>query len=392
MKFMLPGVTAAALIWTGTAMAGDVASVRTPASGAAPTAVFLYAQKMKLPAPTQAGIARASLTRALQAGAPPLRRASTPHLLPGNAGGAAQAPLQIVPDTDAGRKLDGVAPKAVGQSGFPFSTSRIELMTGQVSAQYPNRAVGRLGFRYMTGNAMCSASLIGPGLLLTAAHCVAEFGSGRFLPDARWAFIPGYHKGKGAYGTYTTQAAFAPQSYIDGSVSCKSEVICPNDVAVLVLRPNRNRYPGARTGWLGVGLDGYGFSDFIPTAVAPIAQLGYPGGLDNGAQMIRNDSFGFAFSLTESDEDPVPVPNTLMGSPLDGGSSGGPWVVNFGIQPNFGTLPKPMIDAPNMVVGVTSWGEASGEAAIVGSSPFTSDVLGELIAQACSQYPAACAR
>jgi hypothetical protein len=390
MKEKMLGAVAAALLWSGAAQAADVASLRLgdPGNNQA-AAVFLRAQEMRLPALPGQPAARAAILETLREAGPAVRRSGTPRLLPGHAGGKALTPAQIVPFSEPRDTLNGPRPNAVGGSGFPFSTSRIELMKGQISALYPNRAVGRLGFRYKTSNAMCSASLIGPGLLLTAAHCVADFGSGQFLPDARWAFVPGYYKGKGAYGTYTAQAVFAAQSYLDGTAKCDSEVICPNDVALLVLRPNKKRYPGAATGWLGVGLDGYGFSDFFAPA-APVTQLGYPGGLDNGAQMIRNDAVGFRIVAGESEADSVE--NTMIGSPLDGGSSGGPWVLNFGVPPSYDAVPVPLLSTANTVVGVTSWGDASGEAAVAGSSPLTSENLGALIAQACTQYPAACAK
>jgi len=391
MKAMLGVAAMAAMVWSGAAMARDVASVRLAEPGNAPPSVFLYAQKMKLPKPVGQPVKPAEIGQALQAGPQAARPTATPRLLPGSTGGKVLAPIQIVPDTDARNAPAAAQPQAVGEAGFPFATSRIELMNGQMSAQYPNRAVGRLGFRYKTGNAMCSASLIGPGLLLTAAHCVAEFGSGGFLPNANWAYVPGYYKGKGAYGTFTAQAAFAPQSYVNGTAQCLQGVICPNDVALLVLRPNKKKkYPGSLTGWLGVGLDGYGFSDWLAAPVAPVAQLGYPGGLDNGAQMIRNDSFGIRLMIGDSDAGETPVENTVIGSVLDGGSSGGPWVVNFGVPPSYGTIPTPMMATPNTVVGVTSWGDDTGEFAFVGASTFTTGVLGALMTEACGQYPAAC--
>lgn len=395
MKVALSGAALAAVLTSGVAMAGDIASARL-AEPASPAAVFLYAQKMKLPQPVGKAITPAMLGKAERSSASEVTRAAAPRRLPGDVGAKVLAPVQIVPDTPlagSAAPAAGARPKAVGQSGLPFSTSRIELMKGEMSAQYPNRAVGRLGFRYKTGNAMCSASLIGPGLLLTAAHCVTEFGSGQFLPDARWAFVPGYYKGRGAYGTFTAQAVFAPRSYVDGTAACFGSVACPNDVALLVLRPNKKKkYPGTATGWLGVGLDGDGFSEYILSYGAPITQLGYPGGLDNGAQMIRNDALGMTASLGDPDAGETPVDATLIGSVLDGGSSGGPWVVNFGIAPDYGSLPKPQMSTPNMVVGVTSWGDATGEYAIAGSSPFTSEVLGEMITEACTKFPAACAK
>lgn len=350
-----------------------------------PGAVFLGAQPMEMP--TLQGL---TLKRQPAGAADGRTRAAKETPVPAGirpqAGGPALTPIQLVPEGGSGRggtRATGAArPKAMGPAGVAFSTSRVDVggRSTSLASHYPYRAVGRLAFRIGTANAWCSAALIGPGLVLTAAHCVAQYGEGYF-ENGEWAFIPGYHLGKGAYGVYRYMEVFAPESYLDGSEDCLSEGVgCLNDVAVIVLRPNaRKRYPGAQTGWLGVQWDRWGFAMDDTTQVT---QLGYPRGIDGGRQMIRNDSAGAVF---------VDFPDHVaIGSPLNEGSSGGPWVANFGTPPQYDedTTPPEFAD-PNTIVGLTSWGMV-GEF-LVGSSQLTADNAGALIESACTKYPAACA-
>ncbi len=75
--------------------------------------------------------------------------------------------------------------------------------------------------------------------------------------------------------------------------------------------------------------------------------------------MIRSDSIAQTSS-----------PNNMqMGSAQTGGSSGGPWLVNFGAD--FSSSDPPGFDPNgNVVVGTTSWGYLSGNPKVMGSSLF----------------------
>jgi hypothetical protein len=98
--------------------------------------------------------------------------------------------------------------------------------------------------------------------------------------------------------------------------------------------------------------------------------------------MARNDSHGFRSANNAN--------NTIIGSLMCPGSSGGPWVVNFGLRSTLtgttaGTAPN-----PNMVVGVTSWGYISPDPKQQGASPFLSTNIVPLVNGVCSAEPAAC--
>jgi hypothetical protein len=79
------------------------------------------------------------------------------------------APARIIPEDD------GIySPQEFGTSNLPYSTARADGATGTTNKTYPFRAAGKLFFSDNGGSFICSASLIGKGLVVTAAHCVSS--------------------------------------------------------------------------------------------------------------------------------------------------------------------------------------------------------------------------
>lgn len=275
-----------------------------------------------------------------------------------------------------------------GYTGHPFTTARADGKAVKVTSDYPWRAAGKLFFKDGTSSYVCSASLIKKGVVVTAAHCVTLFDSPGTPDYTGHQFVPGYSKGAAPYGTWTSKAIYVMSSYKDGTDSCYSEapgVVCENDVALIVLTPKSGRYPGTSTGWFGYYYGGQGFPDFGGGPAAQITQLGYPVALDYGKLMERTDSLGYL--------DPVLTNNTVIGSQQTGGSSGGPWLVNFGTVPTVTDAEATaMYDADaNRIVGVTSWGYVGGGYQEQGASPFLETNIVALLTTACTAYPAACA-
>jgi len=156
-------------------------------------------------------------------------------------------------------------------------------------------------------------------------------------------------------------------------------VVCPDDVAVLILNTQAGAYPGTSTGWLGYGWNGYSFTS---NHLTQITQLGYPAGLHNAVYMERNDSYGYVSSSNSN--------NTVIGSNMNGGSSGGPWIANFGLPSVLTGETKGSASTPNVVVGVTSWGYTNLALKEQGAAPFTSNNIVSLLGSACGATPAAC--
>jgi len=276
-----------------------------------------------------------------------------------------------------------VAPQEFGKAAngvnLPYSTSRVDMYKTSYSRKYPYRAAGQLFFKEGDDTYVCSASMIKRGILVTAAHCVADNQAHEFYSD--WQFIPA-RKGKSApYGLWKGAVAYVMTKYLnDESGECISGVVCKDDVAVIVLEPQDGKYAGDYTGWFGYGFGGY---SYINKKKAQITQLGYPVSHDRGRLMQRNDSMGIKGDLDYK-------LNTLIGSRMTGGSSGGPWLVNFGQRAKLQDTKFGRASRFNVIVGVTSWGYTDSRYKIQGASPFSKDNIKVLVDQACSDNPDAC--
>ncbi len=262
---------------------------------------------------------------------------------------------------------------------LPYTTSRVDMYRSAFSRKYPYRAAGQLFFKEGDDSYVCSASLIKRGLLVTAAHCVADYGEQEFYSG--WQFVPA-RKGKSApYGIWKGKDAIILTKYYKGAPDeCISGVVCKDDVAVIVLEPKNGKYPGDTVGWFGYGINGY---SYVKKRLAQITQLGYPVSHDRGQLMQRNDSIGLKGNAKYKF-------NTLIGSRMTGGSSGGPWVVNFGQRARLSGTTFGHAAASNIVVGVTSWGYTDSKYKIQGAAPFTRGNIKKLVDYACKKYPDAC--
>lgn len=305
-----------------------------------------------------------------------------PGSAPGKAGNDKESPVVLVPPkklSDIGRDSEAVTPEEFGTSNHPFTTNRANPAGGvNVTKQWPFKAAGKLFFNIGSNSFVCSASLIKKGLVVTAAHCVANFGAQQFYSN--WQFVPAYNNGRAPYGVWTAATAWVMSSYYLGTEVCAVYgVVCPNDVAVIVLNPQGGVYAGTATGYYGYGWNGYGYT---PANLAQLTQLGYPVALDSGLLMERTDSYGYIDSGFSN--------NTVIGSLQTGGSSGGPWLVNFGVKPSLSGTAVGAEANRNTVVNVTSWGYTSTSIKQQGASPFTSGNIVPLVSAACGGAPSAC--
>ena len=92
-------------------------------------------------------------------------------------GSGVQSPVFLgTPAKDDG----GVLPPDFGTSNHPFTTVRADLSGLNTNTAYPYRAAGKLFFKIGASSYLCSASLIKPGIVVTAAHCVANYGQKQF--------------------------------------------------------------------------------------------------------------------------------------------------------------------------------------------------------------------
>jgi V8-like Glu-specific endopeptidase len=301
----------------------------------------------------------------------------TPRFSPGGIGDGKEKPVFLGLPASPALADDDVTPQAFGTNDHPFTTVRADAFQGTTNKQFPFRASGKLFFNIGTSTFVCSASLIKRGIVVTAAHCIAEFGVGF---HSNWQYVPGYKNGVAPFGTWTAANAAVVTSYLNGTDNCATPgIVCENDVGVISLNPQAGRFAGTSTGFYGFGVNGFGFTS---GNLAHITQIGYPGCLDSGGRMERNDSFGFVDSTRSN--------NTIIGSLMCGGSSGGPWLVNFGKPPTLTGTSSGSESTPNIVVGVAGWGFDNNIPKEMGASPFTSGNIGVLATILCGGSPNPC--
>jgi V8-like Glu-specific endopeptidase len=372
-KMLIPS-----LVFVGCFTAVAASAADTVVTNSAPGGPVDFANAKPMPLPKSAkrptGLAKALTTSVVFKGKP----GSTN----GWRGSGAMKPVHLPYNRHLAEEEtapSGFSSQQFGTANHPFTTARANAVGNMTAKYYPFRAAGKLFFNIGSSTYVCSASLIKRGLVVTAAHCVADFGNSTWYSN--WQFVPAYHNGWAPYGTWNTRQRTIMSSYFNGTDNCAvSGVVCENDIAILEIAASAGDYPGTRTGWYGYAYNGYGFTG---TGVADgnlghITQLGYPVALDNGELMERTDSYSYTDSALAM--------NNVIGSQQSGGSSGGPWLINFGDTPAVtgadGAAGSEA--ASNRVVGVTSWGYTDPAVRQQGASAFTSNIV-TLVNAACNK-------
>lgn len=288
----------------------------------------------------------------------------------------AAAPVGGYAPTNAPNVSNAITPQAYGTAGMPFTTAR----AGELgrTTDWPFRAAGKLFIK--TGGSIkgCSAALIKRGLVVTAAHCVMEYGSKKVRDSA--SFVPAYEQGKKPFGVWTVEHVNYMKDWFEGTSGCRANEPCVNDVVVLgLVAQNGGAYPGDKTGWFGYRYDN---DRYFVGGSTQVTELGYPGSLDNGERMQRTDSAG---TIDEGRKG-----NTVIGSLQGEGSSGGPWIANFGLPSKItDSSVKPGSDSlDNVIIGVTSTGNKDMK--LQTASRFTSDNITALVIEACRYKPDRC--
>ncbi len=246
--------------------------------------------------------------------------------------------------TDEGDELVG---NNVGTLGAHFSSTRV--FPDAATTTYPYLTVGKLFFTVPgEGNFICSGSVLRPRVVLTAGHCVH---SGDNSPGfhTNFLFVPAFRNGVAPAGSWDWNFVVAPTAWTQGGgnfpnaqdiAMIETDDLLVNGVATKI---------GTITGFLG----------FTTLKLFPnhTTMLGYPANHDTGMRMhqVNAESFNKV------------NPNAVQyGSDMRGGSSGGPWVQNFGVVAAGQTGGSNT--GSNRVVGVTSFGFVSTTPLAQGSS------------------------
>ncbi|AKG24402.1 hypothetical protein IJ00_03010 [Calothrix sp. 336/3] len=291
----------------------------------------------------------------------PLKGASTNNLAPAT---AIDKPLNATPGAITEKSPGLIGIQAYGSFGVPFTSKRVSHQptfnvssnsNAYLSATFPYSATGRLTFNVGQSTAHCSASLIRKSVIVTAAHCVQNFGSGANI-FSNFSYTPAFYNGSAPYGSWSWEALVRPNTWANGT-DTGSGATRNNDLAVLIIAKNsQGQFIGDITGYLGYGWNNYSFVSSKYTGnltVAALTTLGYPGLLDSGRIMQRSDGPSYLTTLSGAKQ-------IYQGSNFTKGSSGGPWIANFGYEnPVFSSGANAGNQSlSGVVVGVTSWGES----------------------------------
>jgi V8-like Glu-specific endopeptidase len=260
-----------------------------------------------------------------------------------------QAPLFVpLPAANPPAKpQSSLVPQASGTSGALFTSSRLVPLAADL--YYPYITTGKLFISIPNrGTASCTASVIAPRIIVTAGHCVhsgnpSDTNQGFYT---NFRFIPAYRDGFAPYGTWDWQSVIVTDSWRTGG----GRVPNGADYAVIELRDRTTASGSNRigdiTGWLGWQTQSLSRNH--------VTMLGFPGNFDNSQKIHQVTAQAFRSTSSNTVE---------YGSDMGGGSSGGPWIQNFGVpadgQGATGT---------NRIVGVTSYGPINPSVQYLGSS------------------------
>jgi V8-like Glu-specific endopeptidase len=244
-----------------------------------------------------------------------------------------------------------------------FNSTR--LYPRNAGLQPPYKAVGQLFFTQRGVGYVCSASVISYRVVVTAGHCVHAGNKSATGWSSNYRFYP--TKGSGATGplagpwTSWGIAITTTEWYNSGG-------IVPNNGDYAVITFNEP------VGWSRLGLYTGTFGVTVNAGSDLLKAVGYPCNIDSCAYMHQVDAQTVRSSLI-----------FRMSSDMRGGSSGGPWVSNFG----YAGTGQPYFGARNRVVAVTSFGPVATNSYYQGASVFDSRMT-SMINSACAHRVGNC--
>ncbi|WP_131781817.1 trypsin-like serine peptidase [Legionella gresilensis] len=235
-----------------------------------------------------------------------------------------------------------------GTLNYHFSSSRLIPLSADLA--YPYRAVGKLFFTIPgQGDYVCSASVLRHRIIVTAGHCLHKGSGGTNGYYTNWRFVPAFRDGSAPFQTWTWSYVLVTNTWATGGGTVPNAA----DYGMLEMRDNTVNNTLQRIGTI-TGYLGYQTQALIPNHAH---LLGYPCNFDSCQKMHQ---------VTAQSARMVAPNNAEYGSDMAGGSSGGPWVQNFGAYSTgqSGGLNPGL----NRIIGITSYGYVSADPKAQGSS------------------------
>jgi V8-like Glu-specific endopeptidase len=211
----------------------------------------------------------------------------------------------------------GVESLAAGSNSLAARTTAGSAWPGTGSIA---RTAGRVFFTITGGadagrNASCSGSAVtsaNKSVVITAGHCVKINGSFH----ANWMFVPGFDSGNRPFGTWVATNLFTtPQWNASEDLNF--------DVAAAVVAPLNGQNLVDVVGGQGIA--------FNQARGRQMYAFGYPAASPfDGSKLI--------FCSGRTINDPIQSDDLGLNCNMNGGSSGGPWFLNFNEQTGAGIL------------------------------------------------------
>ncbi|MEU3162682.1 peptidase [Streptosporangium sp. NPDC006930] len=177
------------------------------------------------------------------------------------------------------------------------------------------KTAGRVFFTYQGRNASCSASAVtseNKSTVITAGHCVRMGGAFH----GNWVFVPGYQNGDRPHGTWVATTLYTTPQWNN------SEDI-NYDVASAVVAPLNGKSLTDVVGGQGVS--------FNQARRRQMHSFGYPAAAPyDGSKLVYCAGRAFDDFLMSRD--------IGLNCDMTGGSSGGPWFLDFNESTGLGTL------------------------------------------------------
>ena len=179
------------------------------------------------------------------------------------------------------------------------------------------KTTGKVFFTLGGKDYVCSGSAVNSqnkDVVLTAGHCVNE-GPGAFA--TKWMFAPGYDQGKTPHGEWTARKLYTTSQWKNsGDISY--------DVGFAAMNTLNGKHLVGAVGGQGIG--------FNQDRGQMMYSFGYPAGSPYDGQDL-------IYCAGTVQDDPTGRTNDQgMKCNMTGGSSGGPWFVNFDPTTGTGTL------------------------------------------------------